>query len=210
MAVKVCPDLSAVLTPAVLDDPSSAPPSACAQLEEIAARLLPEGDRNNALTVRWGWSRHGVRAAAMLAIALKDPRVLNPCRYFGKLATSPATGELDLRLNLMRALQSSNAPPPAPPRPARSKWPEPPGKQHPTWVAISAILVRTMRRGSFDTWFAPSVGFVSLEDETLTLAANPTAATKICQEFRRDVLSAAAEAGFKVSRLVVEGRALSW
>lgn len=208
MAVQVCPDLSGILTAEVLEDPSNASYGACAELEAIATRLLPEGERNNALTVRWGWERHGVRAAAMLAIALKDPRVANPCRYFGKLATSPATGQLDLRLNLMRARKWQKLAPAEPDAPLPNHWPSPPGKDHPTWVAIAEVLAQHIRRGSFDTWFAPSVGFVSLEDGVLTIAANPTAAERIGAEFRTHVLLAAEEAGFTVSSLVVQSRGL--
>lgn len=206
MALEACPELSAILTPEVLENPSCAPFSAVAELESLANQLLPENDRNNGLTVRWGWERHGVRAAAMLAIALKDPRVANPCRYFGKLATSPPTGQLDLRFNLMRALKWQKVAAVEPDAPLPSRWPEPPGKNHPTWVAVAEALSKLIRRGAFDTWFAPSVGFVSLGEEVLTIAANPTAAMRIRTDFRQHLLRAAREAGLKVSSVVVLDR----
>lgn len=225
MAVEVCPALSAILTPEIIANPAQAGLLQERQLDQLANETLPEPHRNNGLSVQWSWRRHGIRSAAMLAVALTDPKVVNPCRYFGRLATSPPTGELDLRLNLARILkwQNKSAPPiehieTVAVSPAAAEvdasfipatWPTPPGADHPTWLAIAQALRRRIGKGRFDTWFAPNVGFAGFEQGVLAISAPTIPAERISKEFHGHVIAAAAEAGFKVVKLMVTVRRFS-
>lgn len=225
MAVEACPELSEAVTPEIIADPSLAGILVERQLEQLARDLLPDPHRNNDLTVGWVWRRHGIRTAAMLAVALKSPRVVDPCRYFGSLAKSPPSNELDFRLNLIGILkwqrlsapaadsadpasaQEAAAPPAplptlAPAVELPTSWPAAPGADHPTWVAIAEALRRRIGKGRFDTWFAPNVGFTGLEGGLLALTAPAIPADRIKREFTGHVLAAARDAGFKVDQLL--------
>lgn len=204
MAVRVSPALGSVLGPEVLANPASAGTAALVELERLAAELLPEQHRNNEVTVRWGWSRHGVRTAAMLAIALGDPKVENPCRYFGRLACAEPGSSLDLRLNLARILRERGISPEAEPAAAAlpSQVVAPPGADDPDWVSIAGELARRIRTGPFGAWFS-QVGFHGISDGVLSISAPGTAADKIRREYLKDVCAAAQAVGHEVSRVMV-------
>ena len=78
-AVQVCPRLAPLVPAHVLADPASAGPADAARIAAAADELLPEAERNNGLSVNWGWRRHGPRVIAMLAIALEDPSIRDRC-----------------------------------------------------------------------------------------------------------------------------------
>lgn len=105
VAVKICPQISGLVTPRLLDNPLAGAPETAEALARLAAQILPDPDRNNDQTAMWGWRSHGARTITMLAIALADPQVLSPNRYFGRLVSS-GSDALDLRLNLQRLLRS--------------------------------------------------------------------------------------------------------
>jgi len=169
---------------------------------------------------------------AMLAVALKDPKVQNPARYFGKLATWDNSQSLDLRLNLARILRSSGQigfTPPSPgaapaPRPAQrpSKPPKTgaqpapsagpasfmngPGAEDPVWVSIDAHLKARIRTGAYGSWFA-RLGFHGLDDGDLHLSTpNETAAISLKNNYLRDIINAAEDAGYEVRRVIVTAR----
>ena len=111
-AVQVCPRLAALVGDHILADPASAGPADVARIAAAAETWLPEIERNNALSVGWGWARHGPRVIAMLAIALEDPAIQSPCKYFGWMVTRTAQGAPDLRLNLARIMRVKGEIPP--------------------------------------------------------------------------------------------------
>lgn len=193
----------------MIKNPASATADVIRELERIALELLPEEGRNNDDTVRWGWSRHGVRTVAMLAVALGDPRVQNPCRYFGRLACSDPGPSLDLRLNLARILRERGVPVVEPAAGREVGLPAPalilPGADDPHWLAIAAVLRRQLREGPFGAWFSQA-GFHGLADGVLSLSAPPTAADRIRENYRNAVIEAACEAGLVVNRLVITPR----
>jgi hypothetical protein len=205
MAVQVVPALCPAVPPEVIGDPSSAGAGVVRELERIALELLPEEGRNNDETGRWGWSRHGVRTVAMLAVALGDPRVQNPCRYFGRLACSDPGPSLDLRLNLARILRERDLPmveTAAGEGGLQTPTLAAPGADDPCWLAIAAVLRQQLREGPFGAWFS-QVGFHGLTDGVLSISAPPTAAARIRDNYRTAVIEAAAEAGFAIDRLVI-------
>ena len=166
-AVQVCPRLAALVGDHILADPASAGPSDIARIAVAAETWLPEIERNNALSVSWGWARHGPRVIAMLAIALEDPAVQNPCKYFGWMVTRSAQGAPDLRLNLARIMRVKGTipDPDAPPPPLM----EAPGSEDPKWQAIDGALRKIVREGAYGSWFG-RVGFHGLTDGLLTLS----------------------------------------
>ena len=104
-ALLICPRLAALVGDHILKDPASAGPADIARIAEAAEKWLPQIRRNNALSVGWGWARQGVRVITMLAIALEDPRINDPGKYFGWMVTRTAAGAPDLRLNLARIMR---------------------------------------------------------------------------------------------------------
>jgi hypothetical protein len=209
-AVQICPRLAPLVPPHVLADPASAGPELAARIAAAAEEWLPEADRNNPLTVSWGWARHGPRVIAMLAIALEDPSIKSPCSYFGWMCTRDPIGAPDLRLNFARIMKAKGEIPEAGP-PVDAPPPEPvlmdsPGAEDPKWQAIDAELQKTVRQGAYGSWFA-QIGFHGIEDGVLMLSTRSgLAADKLKQEFIPQILAAAEAAGEVVSRVVISKR----
>lgn len=228
-AIQVCPRLRPLLPDHVLADPASATPSDAARIAAAAPSLLPEPERNNGLSMQWGWARHGIRAVAMLAIALEDPKVRNPCSYFGWMATRSPDGAPDLRLNLARILRAKGDIPPIVATPAPEAEPsddvgkmpsrapveqvnEPlplmfaPGVDDPRWKAIDVELRRLIREGAYGSWFG-RVGFHGLTDGVLHLST-PTglAADRIRHDYIPAIIAAADACGVFVDRVVMTVR----
>ncbi|TAL42222.1 MAG: helix-turn-helix domain-containing protein, partial [Salinibacterium sp.] len=109
-AAQVCPAIAPLVTPALLKHPTQASADTVAEWAELAARLLPDPERNNDQTFMWAYKRHGPRALAMLAASLTDTNVQSPCRYFGRLASTDGRNPLDLRFNFRRILALMPAP----------------------------------------------------------------------------------------------------
>ena len=79
-AFQVSPRIAALVGPAAVADPASVTPADLARVAAAVDDLLPERERNNDQTFAWALKRHGVRAIAMLAIAIEDPDVRSPCK----------------------------------------------------------------------------------------------------------------------------------
>jgi hypothetical protein len=228
-AMQVCPRLRPLLPDHVLANPANATPADTARIATAAPSLLPEPERNNGLSMQWGWARHGIRAVAMLAIALEDPKVRNPCNYFGWMATRSPDGAPDLRLNLARILREKGDIPPIETAPAPELEPsenigatrsaaltkavdEPlplmfaPGVDDPRWQAIDVELRRLIREGAYGSWFG-RVGFHGLTDGVLHLST-PTglAADRIRHDYLPAIIAAAETAGVFVDRVVMTVR----
>lgn len=227
-AVQVCPRLRPLLPDHVLANPASATPADAARIAAAAPSLLPEPERNNGLSMQWGWARHGIRAVAMLAIALEDPKVRNPCSYFGWMATRSPDGAPDLRLNLARILREKGVIPPieAGPAPEAAAAPHPrpppppiaeavdeplplmfaPGVEDPRWQAIDGELRRLVREGAYGSWFG-RIGFHGLTDGVLHLSTpNGVAADRIKRDYIPAILMAAEAAEVFVDRVVITVR----
>jgi hypothetical protein len=231
MALQVCPRLAAMLPDRLLADPASAPPALEAAIIAAADRLLPEVNRNNGDTARWGWRKHGVRVIAMLAIALEDPGVEHPCRYFGRMVSYDPDSALDLRFNLDRILrQPRQAPPPAadpewqafeaelqhaapgPDEPAPDEPYEPaplmsaPGADDPRWQPIAAELRVKIKAGPYGSYFG-RLGFHGIESGVLTLSTpSDFSADRLEGEFRQKIIDACLAAGEDVRDVVVVRR----
>jgi len=199
-AVQVCPRLAPMVPPHILADPASAGPADAARIAAAADELLPETERNNGLSVSWGWRRHGPRVIAMLAIALEDPAIRNPCKYFGWMATRDPEGAPDLRLNLARIMRVKGEIPP-PPEPAALM--DSPGAEDPRWQAIDAELQRLVRQGAYGSWFG-RIGFHGIDSGVLTLSTlSGVAADRIKRDFLPAILEACEAAGENVQRVIV-------
>jgi hypothetical protein len=199
-AVQVCPRLAPLVPAHVLADPASAGPADAARIAAAADELLPEAERNNGLSVSWGWRRHGPRVIAMLAIALEDPAIRNPCKYFGWMATRDPEGAPDLRLNLARIMRVKGEIP-APPEPAALM--DSPGAEDPRWQAIDAELQRLVRQGAYGSWFG-RIGFHGIDSGVLTLSTlSGVAADRIKRDFLPAILEACEAAGENVQRVIV-------
>ncbi len=173
---------------------------------------LRDPERNNSLSVQWGWARHGIRVVTMLAIALEDPEVRSPCAYFGAFATKPSGGVPDLRLNLARILKQKGEIPPIEPaaEPEAPTAPLPlmfaPGAEEPPWPEINAELFRLIKMGAHGSWFG-GVGFHGITDGVITLST-PTgiAADRIKRDYVGAIKLAAETAGVFVDRVVLTVR----
>ena len=194
----------------VLADPASAGPELAARIAAAAEEWLPQADRNNPLTVSWGWARHGARVIAMLAIALEDPSIKSPCSYFGWMCTRDPDGAPDLRLNFARIMKAKGEIPEAGP-PVDAPPPEPvlidtPGAEDPKWQAIDAELQKLVRQGAYGSWFT-QIGFHGIEAGVLMLSArNGLVADKLKKEYVPQILAAAEAAGEVVERVVITVR----
>jgi hypothetical protein len=202
-AVQVCPRLAPLVPATVLANPASAGPADAARIAAAADELLPEVDRNNALSVSWGWRRHGPRVIAMLAIALEDPGVRDRCKYFGWMATRDPDGAPDLRLNFARIMRAKGEIPAAPPAAALM---DSPGAEDAKWQAIDAELQRIVRQGAYGSWFG-RIGFHGITDGVLMLSTlSGVAADRIKRDFVPAILEAAEAAGEAVERVVITVR----
>ena len=203
-AVQVCPRLAPLVPAHVLADPASAGPADAARIAAAADELLPEADRNNGLSVSWGWRRHGPRVIAMLAIALEDPSIRDRCKYFGWMATRDPDGAPDLRLNFARIMRAKGEiPSVAPPAAALM---DSPGAEDPKWQAIDAELQRIVRQGAYGSWFG-RIGFHGITDGVLMLSTlSGVAADRLKRDFVPAILEAAEAAGEAVERVVITVR----
>ena len=196
----------------MLQNPAAATMEDGTRIVAAGPLLLPEAERNNGLSVEWGWNRHGIRVIAMLAIALEDGAVRNPCKYFGWMATRDPVGAPDLRVNLRRLLKErgdgpqADLPglPEAEPAPVAEPPPElmfAPGAEDPPWPEINTELRRLIREGAYGSWFS-RVGFHGLTDGVLILST-PTglAADRIKRDYVRAILQAAENVGVFVERV---------
>jgi hypothetical protein len=206
-AALVCPRLAPLVTPALLANPLDASSEDAARVAAAAAEFLPQPERNNDQTATWGWRKHGARVLVMLAIAIEDPEVRNPCGYFGRL-TGQDRGASDLRLNLARILKGKGEVPPAPiEHPAAEPEPPPlmfaPGVEDHPWPDIAGHLRAIVREGAWGSWFG-RVGFHGIIDGVMTLST-PTgiAADKIKRDYVAAILQAAEAAEVFVERVVL-------
>jgi len=204
-ALQVCPRLARLVPDHVVADPASAGPELAARIAAAAEEWLPEADRNNPLTVSWGWARHGARVIAMLAIALEDPAIKSPCSYFGWMCTRDPEGAPDLRLNFARIMKAKGDIPEVEPPPERALM-DAPGAEDPKWLAIDAELQKIVRVGAYGSWFG-RLGFHGIVDGVLMLSTRSgTAADKLKKEYVPQILAAAEAAGEVVSRVVITVR----
>jgi len=202
-AVQVCPRLAPLVPATVLADPASAGPATAARIAAAAEELLPETERNNGLSVSWGWRRHGPRVIAMLAIALEDPEIRDRCKYFGWMATRDPEGAPDLRLNFARIMRAKGEIPAVEPPPALM---DSPGAEDPKWQAIDAQLQRLVRQGAYGSWFS-RIGFHGITDGILNLSTlSGVAADRLKRDFVAVILEAAEAAGEAVERVVITVR----
>jgi hypothetical protein len=203
-AVQVCPRLAPLVPDHVLADPASAGPADAARIAAAADELLPEAERNNGLSVSWGWRRHGPRVIAMLAIALEDPSIRDRCKYFGWMATRDPDGAPDLRLNFARIMRAKGEiPAVAPPAAALM---DSPGAEDPKWQAIDAELQRIVREGAYGSWFG-RIGFHGIDAGVLILSTlSGVAADRIKRDFVPAILEAAEATGETVERVVISVR----
>jgi hypothetical protein len=102
MALDLSPKLSAALAP---DGARVTPRLAGNRLNDALAELFPEGKaRNIGHTFLWAARRFGAGAWLRLAIAIEDPAVKDPIRYFGWLATTDQTIDIAPNIERLRAL----------------------------------------------------------------------------------------------------------
>lgn len=196
-AAQVCPEIAPLVTPALLRNPTHASPEQAAEWAALAARLLPDPERNNDQTFIWACKKHGPRALAMLAATLADPSVQSPCRYFGRLASMDARNPLDLRFNFRRIL------PLMPPPPRRRG----PGIDHELWQAMEPHLRAGVSADTWDSWF-DLIGFDHVKGEIVHLTTETkTAAAKLMNDYQRLFVEAARSAGVeRVKRAVFTPR----
>ena len=203
-AVQVCPRLAPLVPATVLANPASAGPADAARIAAAADAWLPEAERNNGLSVSWGWRRHGPRVIAMLAIALEDPSIRDRCKYFGWMATRDPDGAPDLRLNFARIMRAKGEIPAVEAPPAALM--DSPGAEDPKWQAIDAQLQRLVRQGAYGSWFG-RIGFHGITDGILTLSTlSGVAADRLKRDFLPVILEAAEAAGEAVERVVITVR----
>jgi len=202
-AVQVCPRLAPLVPATLLADPASAGPADAARIAAAADEWLPEAERNNGLSVSWGWRRHGPRVIAMLAIALEDPSIRDRCKYFGWMATRDPDGAPDLRLNFARIMRAKGEIPATPPAAALM---DSPGAEDPKWQAIDGELQRIVRQGAYGSWFG-RIGFHGITDGVLMLSTlSGVAADRLKRDFVPAILEAAEAAGEAVERVVITVR----
>jgi hypothetical protein len=213
-AMQICPALAEHIPQSLLIAPQANAQTLIACVSQAAQALLPDPERNNGETARWGFARHGARIIVLLAVALKDPTVRNRCAYFGRLATWDASGSLDLRLNLNRILRNQTGPAAGEETPAAALQPFAPAmaierEDHPTWVTISTHLRLSIREGAFGSWFG-RVGFISASDDNLHLTTpNKIAADHIRKNFVPALIAASKAAGQPVRQVSITVRPAS-
>ncbi len=199
-AFQVSPRIAALVGPGAVADPASVTPADLARVAAAVDDLLPERERNNDQTFAWALKRHGVRAIAMLAIAIEDPDVRSPCKYFGRMASYEPRGAPDLRLNFARVLKAKgDIPPPGPPPPLMSA----PGVDDPVWQKIAEPLRRLVREGAYGSWFG-RIGFHGIDEGVLTLSTlSQIAADRIKRDYVDAILHAAEVAEVYVDRVII-------
>lgn len=217
-ALELCPRLAGLVPPPLLKGEAPGAEFSLEATAQAVADLFPGPDRNVDDTFRWAWSRHGPRAFTMAAIALADPAVNDPSRYFGKLGCSDAAAAPDLRFNLVRLLKTQGKVPspalagrPAAETARKFVSPDPnhvlfaPGADDPTWRRVLEELSTRLPAGPLGSCFS-RCGFLGLQDGTMRLVATSWARERILGEHRTTLLAAAAACGLDVERLEVKIR----
>lgn len=201
-ALQLCPRLAPLVPQRVLDNPAAVTASDMAAWMDAAQQLLPDPDRNNAETCRWGLARHGARVVVMLALALEDPTVKDPCKFFGWAVTRPRGG-VDLRSNLAGALRARGVKAPPTPQLPAAALVGGPNSDDPTWLAIDKHLLSIIRAGAHGSWFG-RVGFHGIAGGVLHISTpSATAAARIKDQFLEPLRTAALRTGLEVDRVVV-------
>lgn len=201
-AVRLSKRVAALVPPHLLENPYSASPDEIEAWAAAANELLPEAARNNDLSFKWAYKRHGSQAFVMLALALEDPAVERPSHYFGWMASRDARNAPDLRFNLDRVLKMKGSfqPPPAP------QLMDAPGMDDPSWTAIREQIRKVVREGAFGSWFG-RLGFHGISDGVLALSSpSGTVIDTIHRNYLPVIVRAAVQAGFDVERCMISLR----
>lgn len=167
--------------------------------------FFDDPSRNHRDTWDWIWRIHGPRAIAVLGIAVTDPDVHDPSRYFGSFAPRrgrPSVGPLDLSTNFARLREIQAVERKARQAPQRRE-PSGPGADNPAWRPIRTALRRSLGEGRFGAWIAP-LGFVGIDGGRLCLSAGSRfAADYIRRELLDDIRAAARSAGLQVDQVEI-------
>ena len=205
LAQQASPRLVSMLPATLFADPFSARAVDAGMVARAAEELLPKSkhNRNNGQTALWGWERHGARVVAMLACAIENPTVVDPCRYFGSFCTLKEGTKLDLRVNLIQIIrrQGDGAAQISPADAVAAS-----AGLDPVWAAIVADLRPRIGEGAWGSWFS-QVLFRALEDQVLVLTTQTgTAARKIHEAYGGAIRAAGRAAGHPIMRISVTPR----
>ena len=108
-AIRLSPKLKAAIAS---EGEALSASEAARRIWQALPKLFPKaGDRSISHTFLWCAQRHGAGAFTRLAVALEDPKIKNPQKYFGWLATT--ADDVDLTAHLERIQHK-----PAPEKPA--------------------------------------------------------------------------------------------
>lgn len=104
--------------------------------------LFPRGEaRSIGHTLLWCWQRHGASALVRLAVAIEDPKIKDPERYFGWLSTT--TEAIDLSAQIAR-IRAKN------PAPIRPQLPEDDfGRK------AALAIIRGIGAAAYNSWLRP-------------------------------------------------------
>lgn len=218
LAVQVSPRIARLVPPEVLENAARASPADAENWARAAGDLLPDPKRNNADTFRWAWRAHGIRALAMLALAIEDKVVEKPANWFGGMAKSDPE-RLDLRPNFARMLRergemprvvttarrAADPPPAAAARPALER----PGLGLAKWHEVLAVLRPLV---AYADWadVIQKLGFGGVLGHLLLLEAPSTAIRERAYRRKGEILEAAERAGVPVKDVKITVRAGAW
>jgi hypothetical protein len=181
MALDLSPKLAAALAP---DGARVTPRLAGNRLNDALAELFPDGKaRNIGHTFLWAARRFGAGAWLRLAIAVEDPAVKDPIRYFGWLATTDQAIDINGNIDRLRALH-----PPAmkldAPRDSFGR------------AAAEAIADR-LGVEVYNAWFDGQATRFAVSGDTLLIETESPAALRKFESFRDDLNAAAGSLGFE-------------
>lgn len=179
-ALSLSPQLRKLLAPE--NEPLSAI-EALNRMPDALRTLFGSDRRGTALhTFKWALGRSGFEAFIQLAVALEDPMVKEPIRFFGKMATNAEPW--DLTENIKRVREKNPAP---------MELDEPAGDQA---KRFARILSASIGIGAYNSWFGSARTRYEFDGDTIRISVSSSfAADEIPNRFGKQLIEAVAKFG---------------
>lgn len=186
--LKISPKLRNALVP---DNQPLNPEQAAKRLIEALPVLFPNADITSiGHTLRWAIRRYDIRVFECLTVALEDPKVSDPERYFGWVTTT--SKKVNLRFALER-VRRKNPPPVEIDFPLNSLGQE-----------IARHLARHIGGAKYNTWFArDKTRFRQQGDKLVIETISSFAADRMATHLGSALRVAAGAVGFKTYKVAV-------
>ena len=180
--LKISPKLRRALVP---DNRPLPPEDAARRLYEALPELFAGADQTSiSHTLRWAVKRYGIRVFECLTVALEDPKVSDPERYFGWITTTSKTVDLTFALERVRRKN---------PAPVEIDFPV-----NALGQIMAKVIARYAGAAKYNTWFASDKTRFRQEGDRVVIETTSRLAAERMETHMSSALRTAMQAaGFK-------------